>query len=147
MFIAKFFSGFGMIFSMKYYLMVVPFISDSRLVLYPTNQANGAIINTVLQLFLIIGGAWAVFKAQSLLLELLNPEAAQAEKQASALLTGAAMGAASMATGGAGAAVMGAMSAVGGAVSNGVQNNGAQNNSAPSPKTQSSQDESQAYRG
>lgn len=114
LFVAKFFSGFGMIFSMKYYMMLIPFLSNSGLVLYPKNVAHGATINTILQLFMIIGGAWAVFKSQSLILELLSPEAAQAEQQSSALLTGMAMGAISAATGGAGAVLSGMMGASGG---------------------------------
>ncbi len=142
MFVAKFFSGFGMIFAMKYYLMLVPFISNSGLELYPKNLAYGAEINNILQVFLIIGGAWAVFKSQSLLLELLNPEAAQAERQVNALVTGAVMGAASVATGGAGAVLTGAMGAIGGAAS-GEQKAG----NASAPKEQSKQDENQAYRG
>lgn len=156
MFIAKFFSGFGIIFSMKFYLMIVPFLADSRLELYPKTAPNGFVINTVLQLFLIIGGAWAVFKSQSLIMELLNPNAAEAEKQASALLTGAvtgaAMGAVTVATGGTSAALtgaMGAVGAVGGAASSGVQSSSGSSNgsSSASKQQQSSQDENQAYRG
>ena len=109
MFVAKFFSGFGMIFSMKYYLMVIPFFNSSGLVLYPADAAHGSTINSILQLFIIIGGAWAVFKGQSLILELLNPEAAQAEQQAAAMTTGMAIGALSAVSGGAGA-VLGMLS-------------------------------------
>lgn len=92
MFIAKFFSGFGMIFSMKYYLLVVPMISSSRLQLYDTSLPGGTMINSVLQIFLIIGGAWAVFKSQSLILQILSPDAAQAEQQASSFITGMLVG-------------------------------------------------------
>ena len=101
LFVAKFFSGFGTVFSMKYYLMVVPMIADSKLQLFPMNSnlPGGSMINTVLQLFLIIGGAWAVFKGQSLILQLLSPEAAQQEQQTAALLTGAVFGGAAMALG------------------------------------------------
>ena len=135
-----------MIFAMKFYLMIVPFLANSRLELYPKDQAGGAFINMILQIFLIIGGAWAVFKSQSLMLEILNPEAAQAERQSSALLTGAVMGAVSVAagiaTGGTSAAVTGAMGALGGAVGNSVLG-AAQGEGGSSSK----QDENQAYRG
>lgn len=148
MFIAKFFSGFGMIFSMKYYLMLIPFLSSSNLQLYPKELANGAMINNVLQIFFVIGGAWAVFKGQSLLLEILNPEAAQAERQVSALVTGAVMGAASVATGGAGAALSSVTGALGGAIGGSAGNagNGAQGG-APASKTQNNSDSNQAFRG
>ena len=111
LFIAKFFSGFGMIFSMKFYLMIVPFIASSRLILY--DEEGGTYINMILQILLIIGGAWAVFKSQSLILEILNPEAAQSERQSSALVSSAVMATiiagATIATGGtAGAAASGA---------------------------------------
>lgn len=146
MFIAKFFSGFGMIFSMKYYLMLVPFISGTSLELYPRSQPWGAEINNVLQLFLIIGGAWAVFKSQSLLLELLNPEAAKSEKEASALLTGAAMSAVSMIPGAGGVVASGAMGAMG--ALNSASSNEKQGGSAgSSPQPQWNHDENQAYRG
>lgn len=154
MFIAKFFSGFGMIFSMKYYLMLIPFISGSNLVLYSSEDPNGAIINSVLQIFFVIGGAWAVFKAQSLILELLNPEAAQAERQVSALVTGAVMGAASVATGGVGAAFSNVTGAIGGAIGGAASGNsgggagGAQKEGASAGGGASgSQDSNQAYRG
>lgn len=146
MFVAKFFSGFGMIFSMKYYLMLIPMISSSGLELYPRDLSNGTMINSVLQIFFIIGGAWAVFKAQSLLLEILNPEAAQAERQVSALVTGAVMGAASVATGGVGAAFSNITGAIGGAIG-GSAGSGAQGEQPSAPKAQNSPDSNQAYRG
>jgi len=146
LFIAKFFSGFGMIFSMKFYLMIVPFLADSRLVLYPKDMPGGSFVNMILQIFLIIGGAWAVFKSQSLMMEVLNPEAAQAEKQSSALLTGAIVGAASVAaaaaTGGTSVAATGALSTAAGSVGNSVLGGAQGDNAANSKK-----DEGQAYRG
>ena len=80
---------------MKFYLMVVPFLANSKLELYPKSLPGGSIVNMVLQIFLIIGGAWAVYKSQSLLMQILNPQAAQAEQQAASLLTGVVVGAAS----------------------------------------------------
>lgn len=146
MFIGKFFSGFGMIFAMKYYMMLIPAISNSGLELYPRNLAFGAEINNILQLFLIIGGAWAVFKSQSLLLELLNPEAARSEKMASALVTGAAMGAASMIPGAGGAVVAGVTGALG-SLNNASSKEATSGGTGTSPQQERSQDESQAYRG
>lgn len=150
LFIAKFFSGFGMIFSMKFYLMIIPFLTSSKLKLYNGDMAGGSMINTILQLSLIIGGAWAVFKSQSLILEVLNPEAAQAERQSSALISGAVIGtvstaasiAAGVATGGTSLAATGALMSAGGAVGGSVLG-GAQGESGAGSK----QDDSQAYRG
>lgn len=95
MFITKFFSGFGAIFAMRYYLLIIPNVAGSNLILYPRNVANGATINSILQLFLVVGGAWAVYKSQSLVMQILNPQAAQAEQQAASLLTGVVVGAVS----------------------------------------------------
>lgn len=97
LFVAKFFSGFGVIFSMRYYLLLVPSIASKRLCLYPANLPNAVIINTVLKLFLIIGGAWAVYKSQHLMMQILNPEAAMADEQAGALIQGIIVGSASTA--------------------------------------------------
>ena len=104
LFVAKFFSGFGIIFSMRYYLLLVPSIANNRLCLYDMNLPNAVLINSVLKMFLIIGGAYAVYKSQHLIMQILNPEAAQADAQAGALVKGIIVGAdytaASVATGG-----------------------------------------------
>ncbi len=71
-FIAKFFSGFGIIFSMKYFLMLIPMIGGSELVLY-SGTSNAYIINNILKVFLIIGGAWAIYKSQHLILQIISP--------------------------------------------------------------------------
>jgi len=113
--VAKFFSGFGVIFSMRYYLLLVPSIAGDNLCLYDKNLPNALTINTVLKLFLIIGGAWAVYKSQSLILQILNKDAAQAEQQAGSLISGMIIGSATTAanlgmaaaTGGSSAAVSG----------------------------------------
>jgi len=50
MFIAKFFSGFGSVFTMKLYLMVIPAIAGSNIVLYDPSLPNGVIINNILKI-------------------------------------------------------------------------------------------------
>lgn len=144
LFVAKFFSGFGSIFVMKLYLMLVPVIAGSNLVFYDKSLPYGSEINTVLQLFMIVGGAWAVYKGQSLILEIFSYQAGLTEKQASSLITGMIVGTASAATSvaaaaatggtsaalqGAGMAAAGAGGALGGSVASG------------------NQDKNQAYRG
>lgn len=115
LFVAKFFSGFGVIFSMRYYLLLVPSIAGDSLCLYNKNLPNAVAINNVLKLFIIVGGAWAVYKSQSLILEILNKDAAMAEQQAGSLISGIIIGSATTAanlgmaaaTGGSSAALSG----------------------------------------
>ncbi len=111
LFIARFFSGFGIIFMMKYYLLLIPFIFGKDLVLYDADLPNAGMINNVLKMFFIIGGAWAVYKSQHLIMQVMNPEAAMADQQASAMLTGMIIGAATTAASAATAAATGGASA------------------------------------
>ncbi len=120
LFVAKFFTGFGVIFSMRYYLMLVPVIAGSKLCLYSPDLPNAVMINNILKMFMIIGGAWAVYKSQHLLMQIFNQEAAMAEQQTGALIQGMIMGAGSTAmaaaSGGASAAMggLGALGSMGG---------------------------------
>ncbi|MCI7796503.1 MAG: hypothetical protein MR528_09425 [Lachnospiraceae bacterium] len=108
LFVAKFFSGFGSIFAMKYYLMVVPYFTSSNLVLYDPYLPNGTMINNVLRLFLIVGGAWAVYHGQTLVMDILAPQISFEEKQMGFMVTGLLTRGTSMAFS---AAQMGAMGA------------------------------------
>ena len=119
LFVAKFFSGFGVIFSMRYYLLLVPSIASGRLCLYDMDLPGAVMINSVLKMFLIIGGAWAVYKSQHLIMQILNPEAATADQQAGALFQGVVMGTASTAASMAMAASTGGTSAALGAMGGG----------------------------
>ncbi len=138
-FVAKFFSGFGTIFAMRYYLMLVQTIAGSNLMLYDTNLPGGAVINTILKMVMIIGGAWAVYKSQTLMMQILSPSIAAADREASSLMTGMVIGAAStaagVATGGASTALTAASMAGKGASAIG--------NSVQSARN----DSNQAYRG
>lgn len=119
LFVAKFFSGFGVIFSMRYYLLLVPSIASGRLCLYDMSLPGAVMINSILKLFLIVGGAWAVYKSQHLIMQILNPEVAMADQQAGALFQGAVMGTISTATSMAMAASTGGTSAALGALGGG----------------------------
>lgn len=77
MFIAKFFSAFTCVFSIRLYVMFVPFFADGTINLYP---ANSEISYFLLTLFLT-GGAYAVYKSHHILLTLLHPDAAAAAEQ------------------------------------------------------------------
>ncbi len=82
LFIAKFFSGFGAIFAMKIYLMAAPLITGDSLV-FSSNSS----IDSCIKIFLVIGGAWAVYKGQNTFLEILSPEAAGAVNQSITAIT------------------------------------------------------------
>lgn len=87
LFIAKFFSGFGAIFAMKIYLMAAPLITGDSLV-FSSNSS----IDSCIKIFLVIGGAWAVYKGQNTFLEILSPEAAGAVNQSITAITAMASG-------------------------------------------------------
>lgn len=93
LFLAKVFSGFGVVFTMKLYLVLIPVFSNGSLILY---QENGAVANSfvdsMLKVFIIIGGAWTSFKAQHMFLQILNPEAARAAQMGTAMMMGAISG-------------------------------------------------------
>ena len=87
MFVAKLLSGFGVIFTMKLYLMLVPTVAGSRLLMFDDKTLEGyAFINAMLKLFVVIGGAWAAFKSQHLILTILHPEAARAARMSTAMM-------------------------------------------------------------
>ena len=142
LFVAKFFSGFGSVFVMKLYLMLVPAIAGSNLILYDKSLPNGREINDILQIFLIIGGAWAVYKGQSLILEIFSYQAGLTEKQASSLITGMIMGGAQVATAAATGGTSAALKGAAGMASGVMGNIGASGNSGGSGP-----DQNQAYRG
>ena len=79
LFVAKFFAGFGSVFSMKLYLLMSPILMSNNL-----KFGGDEMLDRCIHLFLVIGGAWAVFKGQDNIMNILNPEAASAS-QASAL--------------------------------------------------------------
>lgn len=150
LFVAKFFSGFGTVFAMRYYLLLIPAITSSKLVLYDMSLPNAPAINNVLRIFAVVGGAWAVYKSQSLILEILAPEAGMAEKQAAALFTGMVMGGASLAmtaaTGGASAAVTAVGGAAAGGLAGGVASSDGSGSSGGNAQARNN-DQNQAYRG
>ena len=90
LFIAKFFSGFGSVFTMKLYLVLVPIIVGSGIQMH-----SNPTVDALLKLFVVMGGAWAAFKSQHLFLQIMNPEAAAAAQESTAMLVGATVAAAS----------------------------------------------------
>lgn len=105
LFVAKFFSAFGSIFAMKYYLLLVQKLVSSELYLYDTSLPGGERIQSILRIFLIIGGAWTVYQGQTRIMEILAPESAMAEHEARSMMTGMVRGGASAARAAAGGGI------------------------------------------
>ncbi len=74
MFIAKLFSGFGMLIGMKLYIILVPIIMNSNLELSTIN-----FVNMGLKVLFVLGGAFAIYKSNSLLMQILNVQASYGE--------------------------------------------------------------------
>lgn len=74
MFIAKLFSGFGILIGMKLYTILVPIIMSSNLILSSTN-----FVNMGLKVMFIVGGAFAIYKSNSLLMQIFNIQASYGE--------------------------------------------------------------------
>lgn len=105
LFIAKFFAGFGPILAMRIFLAITPLLCSGNIVF---SEGNGT-LNGILQLLIMVGGAYTVYKSQSTFMRIINPEAAAGEEGANAL-GGAMIGVATgMMTGGASALVGGAL--------------------------------------
>ncbi len=76
LFVGKFFAGFGTMISMKIFLILLPFLASDRIT-YDSNR----MINQILTVLFILGGAWAVYNASIAIGQVLDPEGAQAEQQ------------------------------------------------------------------
>ena len=86
MFIAKFFSAFGCVFSIRLYVMFVPLFANGTINLYPKN----AEISYFLLVIFLMGGAYAIYKSHHILLMLLHPDAAEAATQSAGAVLQAA---------------------------------------------------------
>ena len=87
LFIAKFFSGFGSIFAMKLYLLVSPVLMGDAIVFSGNSTTDQCI-----KIFLVIGGAWAVYKGQNSFLQILSPEAGQEAMESTGAMAAMAFG-------------------------------------------------------
>ena len=76
-FIAKFFSAFGSVMGMKVYLIFLPVFCQNRI----QYSSEGGMFNTFVQLLFVIGGAYAVYKMQPMILKMLSFEAGHAEAE------------------------------------------------------------------
>ena len=78
LFIAKFFSAFGSVYGMRIYLILTPIISGNSI----TFEAGNETFNSFMRLLILIGGAFAIYKSQNMVLKILNPEAAASAEAA-----------------------------------------------------------------
>lgn len=121
MFVAHMFSAFGPILAMKVYFVIVPVLLSEDVVF-----GVSAKVDACIRLFLIIGGAYAVYKSRLLIISVLNPAAAGAMGE-SGFLGGMLMG------------------KIGGKISQSVKTAGQKDDSKKKKQVVSQQD--QAYTG
>ena len=72
LFVAKFLIGFGTIFSIELFLMLMPLFTSGAILF-----SEDVTMNNIIKLFFIMGGAWSVFKGNTLVLSILSPDAAR----------------------------------------------------------------------
>lgn len=106
LFIGKCFSGFGMVVSMKLYLMLCPTILGSSVVFSESSKE----LDYMTKMVFVLGGAWAVVKSGPLLTSLLSGESASNENS---VVTATTLAAAGIGKGAGGLALAGAGMAIG----------------------------------
>lgn len=87
LFIAKLVSGFGMVYAMKIYILLIPILLGTNVRFFDNIYKN-----TIMQLVFLVGGSFAVIKSNSLIMQAVNPQAAMAEAAGAGTAMGAAMG-------------------------------------------------------
>ena len=79
-FIGQLFMGFGSVVSMEIYLLLIPYLMDSRLTF-----GDGSVeANALIRVILLFGGAYSVYTAGTLITGILSGSAASAERSAQA---------------------------------------------------------------
>ncbi|MDO5408812.1 MAG: hypothetical protein Q4F28_16010, partial [Eubacteriales bacterium] len=78
MFIGKCFSGFGMVMTMKLYIMLCPSIMSSSL-----EFSNSTELNYLTKMVFLLGGAWAVLKSGNMITSLISQGVGYSEQQTS----------------------------------------------------------------
>ena len=88
LFIAKFFNCFGAVFAIEIFLIVMPNLVNSNMIVFSPDPLR----NNLTKMILLLGGAFAVFTGSGLVMNVLNPAEAQFENNQ--LILSLAMGAA-----------------------------------------------------
>ena len=71
MFVGMFLSAYGPMIVMKIYLMITPLIIGGKYIRFDTGNA---LMDVCIKLFVVLGGAFAVYRSKSVMLQLFAPE-------------------------------------------------------------------------
>ena len=91
-FVIQLFSGFGMVIAMRLYLIIIPLVISSDLVFFSGDGVSYAILNRMAQLLMVLGGAWAVLQAGSVITGILAGNPGMAAIQQEGRIGGMVMG-------------------------------------------------------
>lgn len=83
-FIGAFFGCFGSVFAMRIYLLIIPALANDSIRFSEDNQ-----VNYVAKVLFMIGGMWAIFKAQDTITGLISPTGSGGAGESMALISGA----------------------------------------------------------
>lgn len=87
LFLGKCFGGFGMVMTMKLYIMLCPTIMSSSLVFSSSKE-----LDYLTKMIFILGGAWAVLKSGNTVTSLLSAEAGRTEQETGQVVGGTMYG-------------------------------------------------------
>ena len=122
MFISRLVSGFGSIFTLKVFLLMLPMIWTPNL-----KFSDSTFIDSFFKVILMMGGIYSVYKGHTLISTIINPQGAMAEQESAGLMSGAVIGGSMALVGGAWNLATGGIA---GASAGGGNNN---SSSAPPP--------------
>ena len=86
---AKFMAAAGTLLTMKLFLLILPFIASDRI-----KYSDDSTVNTMITTLFVLGGIWSIYKGSTLILQLLDQEAAAAEEREREMIRGYLVGAA-----------------------------------------------------
>lgn len=89
LFIGKCFSGFGMVVSMKLFIMLCPTIVNTNVLKFNSQSVE---MDYLMRCVFILGGAWAILKSGTMVTSLISDAAGQQEQGAAAMGKGLAIG-------------------------------------------------------
>ncbi|MCL2078698.1 MAG: hypothetical protein FWH17_02515 [Oscillospiraceae bacterium] len=91
MFISRLLAGFGSIFTLNVFMLMLPMIWNPALIL-----SESSFVDTLLKLIFMAGGIFTVWKSHTLISQIINPQGAASEQESSVgalALSGMALGA------------------------------------------------------
>jgi len=129
-FISRLLAGFGSIFMLRIFIMMLPTIWSPDLTLSSNTTAD-----TLMKLFFMAGGIFTIWKSHTLISQVINPQGAAAEQESSAgglAAAGLAFGAGTTVAGGAWNLGTGAIGGIKARFSGGGDSGSSSSSSAPS---------------